>query len=123
MKGKRNISENEKLHFGLEQIFHPMDIDRICLHVSDSDLGCNDTMRCNGEGNINTDSILKILKVSNSLINPQHTIKKFYRVSMYGCIPDRVVFKSLHGMCYTWFCLELRECARYSLMTYFTSAV
>ena len=62
MKGKRNISENEKLHFGLEQIFHPMDIDRIYLHVSDSDLGCNDTMRCNGEGNINTDSIFKNFK-------------------------------------------------------------
>lgn len=80
-----------------------MDIDRICLHISDSDLGCNDTMRYNGEGNINTDSILKNLKASNSLINLQHTIKKFYRISMYGYIPDRVILKSLLAMCCTWF--------------------
>ena len=55
-------------------------------------------MRCNGEGNINTVSILKMLKVSNSVINLQHTVKNFCRLSMYGYIPDRVIFKSLLGV-------------------------
>lgn len=34
-----------------------MVVDRICLHISDSDLGFSDTMRCYDGGNTNIDNI------------------------------------------------------------------